>query len=332
MPMPTAASAAATALALLLFVGPAHAFDCAEARTPVERAICRDKGLRDQDTALAAAYAEVRSYETDDERAMLLQSQKDWIATREEACAGMANDDQVTCVHDETASRLDVLAARPDAGPGTGHRMIPVFVEQAGGPGLYAVDYTLYRFAQPQSAGETLFNQAVAAIAAGAPLGVHADLMDVEGLDASAQLTLSYASARFISALHVHGGYDGGAHPNGGTGNINIDLARGREITFADVFPAAAGHTLAGQCRDQIIDLKKENAADGTYDPAQDPFLRDGVIAAHVGDFRRWTIGETDATVTFDPYEIGPYVEGEYDCTFSMDDLKAMALAGAPLP
>jgi uncharacterized protein len=320
-------------LAVLVGLGlatPALAFDCAKAQTKVEVAICADPALMDQDRALSAAYDNVKSYSTDAERVMLQLSQRAWIDGRETDCADAVGNDLATCIDEATAARLDVLTARPDAGPGNGSPMIPVFVVQAGGAGLYEIDDTFFRFAKPKTAAEQLFNSAIARLAALAPLGPQKDLMNAENLDSSGQITLSYVSPRLISALYAHGGYDGGAHPNGGTSNINVDFQAGREIAVSDVFTEDAVAKLARQCRDQIIDQKMQN--DSAYDPAQDDFLKDEVIAEHIATFSRWTLGETDATVTFDPYAIGPYVEGEYDCTFSMADLKAMALPAAPLP
>lgn len=63
---------------------PAHAIDCKKASTPIERRICADKSLRQADAAMGAAYAKTLKASQDPEiRAMLLESQKHWLARRD---------------------------------------------------------------------------------------------------------------------------------------------------------------------------------------------------------------------------------------------------------
>ncbi|MDZ5449261.1 lysozyme inhibitor LprI family protein [Labrys sedimenti] len=63
---------------------PAYAIDCKKASTSIERRICADKSLRRADAAMGAAYARILKASQDPEiRAMLVESQKHWLARRD---------------------------------------------------------------------------------------------------------------------------------------------------------------------------------------------------------------------------------------------------------
>jgi uncharacterized protein len=318
--------------ALSVLATPANAFDCSKAASEVEKAICADPGLKSKDDAMAALYADVKALSTPDEQKMLARSQKAWIEGRESECGGQSSGDIGLCIRGQLGNRIAELSVKPASGPGTASRLIPVFVMQAGGKGLYDIDDKLMRFVNPGSPGEKLFNAAVAKIATAAPLGPQPDHKGEDNLDSSATLELTYASPKLISVQNSYGGYEGGAHPNGGTENINIDLATGKPLSFAKLFPAAANKALTKQCRAQIVKQKQDKMEGGTYDPATDDFLKDEVIAKSIGDLKRWTLKAAEAVVAFDAYEIGSYAEGDYECTFAMKDLKALALPTANLP
>ena len=46
----------------------------------------------------------------------------------------------------------------------------------------------------------------------------------------------------------------------------------------------------------------------------------------------RGSIEASGAEIQFDEYAVGSHAEGSYGCGFPMEDLKAIALATAPLP
>ena len=320
------------ALTVVGLATPARAFDCGKASSAVEKAICADPGLGAKDDAMAALYAEVRGLSTADEQKMVGRSQKAWIESRESQCSGASDQDIGLCIRGQLGNRIAELAVKPASGTGPGSRMIPVFVKQPGGTGVFDVDDKLIRFAAPASPGEKAFNAAVAKIAAAAPLGKQPDHKGEDNLSWSATLSLSYASPKLISARNSYERYEGGAHPTGGTGNINIDLASAKALTFAKLFPATVVKALVTQCREQIVAQKRGKLDDAPYDPSTDDFLKDEVIAQSIGDLKRWSLKATEAVVTFDPYEIGSYAEGSYDCTFAMKDLAPLALPNANLP
>lgn len=71
----------------------AFAIDCKKATTPIEKRICGDKALRQADAALGAVYAKVLKASPDPEiRAMLVESQKHWLARRDLRLDGESED------------------------------------------------------------------------------------------------------------------------------------------------------------------------------------------------------------------------------------------------
>jgi len=321
---------AASFLILLLLAAPASAFDCGKAKTRIEKTICANPQLKAADDAMAEAYGDAKALSTDAEKKMLARSQKRWIASRDEACNEQAQAELPGCLAEETSNRIGDLAPKAEQGPGYEGRLMPVFVAQDGAKGIYDVDVVTMRFVEPKTDAENLFNAYAAKMVKDAPLGKQADVADEENLGLQASLKLAYASPRLISAQQTFYEDGGGAHGNGGVENLNLDMEKGRALALSDILPQAVVGELRKKCKDQIIAQKKEHE-DG-YDPSTDDFLKDEVIAEHIGDLSRWGLTEKEATVSFDSYAIGAYAEGTFDCVFPMADLKAMALPNAPLP
>jgi uncharacterized protein len=317
--------------ALIVLASPAFAFDCGKAATAVEKAICADRHLLEADAAMSRAYAEVRELSTASERKILARAQREWIAERESKCARDKPAEVAACVKEETEQRLALLAGTPDSGPGTGSRMIPVFVKQAGDAKTYTVDAMLLRFAKPSSAGEKRFNDWIKDIAAKLPLGPQEEESDT-GRSATAIVSLSHLSNELLSAYVLYVYYDGGAHPSHHGENINIDMQAGRELSIADILSEEAAATIAAQCYDQIAAEKKERIGEADYKSEEDTFLSKDVIGEHVATLSRWSFTSEKADLHFDEYAIGPYAEGAYDCTFPMAEFRKLALPDAPLP
>lgn len=323
LPRVTVALVAAAALAT-----PAAAFDCTKAQTAVEQTICADPALKAKDDELSRLYAEVKQASSEAERKMLALAQRQWIADREAACPEKGDS---ACVGDKTDERLALFTVRPEAGKGTGRRMIPVFVAQQGDSTHYTVAFNLARFAEAASPGERAFNAAVAEIATKAPLGRNGQNTGERTLESDADLTVTYASPDLISAAVTSWADDGGAHGNGGVTSINIDLARGKELAVQDVLTEAGARKLGAACREQIIAAKRQQNGED-YQPEADSFLSDAVIAEHIATLSRWSFSASEATITFDSYAIGAYAEGPFECVFPLAEVKAAALPGARLP
>ena len=83
------ALAAVLASTLLLICAHAHArsFDCNNASTPVEHAICNDNALGELDTTLASELKDAMSNATPEQRADFLHDERHWFTFRNQHCA-----------------------------------------------------------------------------------------------------------------------------------------------------------------------------------------------------------------------------------------------------
>jgi uncharacterized protein YecT (DUF1311 family) len=88
---------------------PAASFDCAAARSDVERAVCSSRELARLDRHVGEAYAERLSWAQDDAaRQRIRQGQRDWLARRDGVCL-RAGQPLVACLSDAYQRRLKVL-------------------------------------------------------------------------------------------------------------------------------------------------------------------------------------------------------------------------------
>jgi uncharacterized protein YecT (DUF1311 family) len=311
----------------------ANAFGCAKSTTKVEKAICSDRDLGAADTEMANAYAAVRDASSPSEKKMLTLSQRRWIEQRENYCGFEDGVVLAACITKETMARRLLLQGAPESGPGASSSLIPVFLQQRGDAKHYDLNYALVRFANPQSAGEKLFNLQSEKILAEAPRGAHdQELLEGQMLSHEESFAISFASPDLLSVADRFHAYEGAAHGNGGVTNINIDMRSGAEIRSTDVFAGEAVKSLALACRDQILARKQENYGAEKYVPEEDGNYQESTVVDHINDFRHWTISAGKAIVTFDSYAIGAYAEGPYECEFDMPKLKAFAKPDAPLP
>ena len=83
----------------------APSFDCADARSDVENAICSDIDLRRLDGELGRAYSHLLHKLGSDERSVLRAEQRRWIHQREQVCGAV-----VSCLRDALQARLDTLS------------------------------------------------------------------------------------------------------------------------------------------------------------------------------------------------------------------------------
>jgi uncharacterized protein len=113
-----------TIAGLVTFLGlgiatPAWAIDCTKASDPIDRKICGNAGLKAADTAMGQAYSALLKTASDPEvRAMLVNSQRRWIAARNEGL-GSGSDGAaipVSEIRRATAARTARLSDRSDKG------------------------------------------------------------------------------------------------------------------------------------------------------------------------------------------------------------------------
>ena len=323
------ACAGMTAIAIMAsLASPALAFDCTKAKTAVEKAICADPALKQVDDDLATAYSAVRSGLEEADQKMMTISQKRWIARRE-AC-GSDGEDLAACVKQRTAERLAFLKGTAASGPEVPGKLVPVFVAQTGKPGLHDIDLTLLRFEAPVTPGQQTLNRLTDEIIAAAKLGPQPSAESSAILAEEDSFSVTYASPTLMSVRHDFYDFEGGAHGNYGTTNININMESGELLKIADVLPEPSAAILTLWCKQQI-EAEKQKRLPGV-ELSDGAAERDRAIAEVVRDLASWSIGETEIVVSFDPYAVGAYAEGAYQCRFPTAGVKQMALEGAPLP
>jgi uncharacterized protein YecT (DUF1311 family) len=312
---------------MVAMTAPAAAFDCAKAGTAVEKAICQDPAAKKLDDELGAAYGALKESLTPPGQGMLAKSQKRWIKRRELCSAG---GDITACVKERTAERLALLAGEPMSGPGGGGKLVPQFLVQDGSATQYDVDIAVFRFAEPTAPGEQTLNRLADEVLAAAKLGPHGGPEQSAIMAREDSFSLSYGSPGFMSVRHQFHLNEGGAHGNHGTTNYNIDMASGRLIGVADVLAEPSAAILTLWCKTQIEDEKQKRVPG--IDLGEGAAERDATIAAQVRNLASWSIGESEIVVSFDPYAVGAYAEGAYECRFPTAGVREMALEGAPLP
>lgn len=105
-------SAVAVSAAILVFMfnAAAHAasFDCSKAKTPGEKAICKDQALGKADEQMASHYAELLKALPKEDLEPFKQEQLNWVKKRN-ACG-----DDATCLNQVYSDRNKALSARLD--------------------------------------------------------------------------------------------------------------------------------------------------------------------------------------------------------------------------
>lgn len=320
------------ALAGCLFVPStaAQALDCGKAATAVETTICAAPQLKAADDAMAAAYEELWQGYDKTERAALAGLQRRWLKKREESCARQAGADLTACILAWTEERRRFLTGAPESGPGTAGRMIPVFAFQQGDDiKNYDIAVGLLKFADPRSAGEKLFNEIVAEVAAERPEGETYDEPADNPFEYHVGMEFAYASPKFISARIGTWSQNGTGHGYYATTTTNLDLVRGVLVKAEDWFDEVALSTLKAECVAQIAAQKK--ADDEAYDSPNDPFYSEAIIADRLKSAGDWTFWKDKASVDFHDDLAAP-VAGKYSCDFLTERIRNLAKPGAPLP
>jgi hypothetical protein len=152
--------------------------------------------------------------------------------------------------------------------------------------------------------------------------------------DMRSDLTISYevglANDDLISIGFDIGGYSrGAAHPNSYTEAINYDLKNGKPLKLADLFKPGANYlkVISAYC---IDDLKKQAKAQGPGSSLTNDWIQTGA-AAKVANYKSWTISKKSLDVTFDSYQVGPYVAGPQYVSIPYTVLKEIINPDGPL-
>jgi uncharacterized protein len=317
-------------LAAALLPGEARAIDCAAATDAITKGICAVPALTEKEDAMEGLLAEISKLSSEGERAMLEKIQNSWIEERSDNCGDLDAESIAECLNEGLDERIAEFKVTPESGTGASSRMIPVYVTQVGDDTHYSVYAQAFRFAEPKSDGEKLFNAHVADILAKLPLAAQPSETEGEVRESDTSMAIKFASPKLLSAA-AYWWHDNDEDGVGGLATFNINMETGKDIVISDVVSEQAAGELRKMCRERLIEQKKEQV-DELYKPEDDPALKDEVIAEHVANLSRWTITAEEVSILFDTGAIGDAEEGDYECLFSLADVKKLALPGAPLP
>jgi Protein of unknown function (DUF3298) len=121
-------------------------------------------------------------------------------------------------------------------------------------------------------------------------------------------------SKDFISVLYYYN-YEGGSHPNTVTESVTYDLNSNARVKLADLFIPNSNY-LKLISRYAIKELKK---LETTYEDESDV---EGGAGPKIENFHSWNITPVGLKITFDPYDVGPYVSGFHEVVVPYSVLK----------
>lgn len=297
---------------------PAAAFDCAKARTDVERAICASDAARQANDRMEAAYFALRDRLSESGRRLLLDGQKAWLRHRDASCGA-----EPGCLEETSRTRAEELEKTP-AG------MVAIMLHQAGSDDGYEVKISGYRFEAPAGPAETAYEQWVSALVADTPYGKPPEKSNEPHPPYSHEVAIDPPRLMrgLISAVAHSYDYSGGAHPNSWSTSINLDRASGRQPDTGELFGSSGALVLAEACARQIVEWYSDMYEDMSTDEALAELRRTypQEIENHVGDMTRWHFDADGAVIRFDPYAVAPYAAGPAECRFGYGELRALAL------
>jgi hypothetical protein len=136
---------------------------------------------------------------------------------------------------------------------------------------------------------------------------------DLENIpkDFSSEMEYTYSTYTlnddvFSFAFEVYSYYAGAAHPNHWTVSMNFDLKKGKLISIKDLFKPGTKYLtkVSSYC---IADLKMQAGQDGYgFD---EEMLISGA-GPKDSNFMNFNILQKGLQITFDPYQVAPYVAG----------------------
>jgi hypothetical protein len=123
--------------------------------------------------------------------------------------------------------------------------------------------------------------------------------------------SIEYMDNRCISVLLYNFSYTGGAHPNTFSSSYNYDIQKRKKLLLDDLFAQGYDYLnfLSSYCYEDIknkyieIDTNPEDAED---------WIIDGTDPLEPDNFKDFNLTADSLMITFDPYEVGPYVMGAF--------------------
>lgn len=321
---------AAAALLAAVATAPALAqggpsFDCARAATPVERTICKNPELAKADRDVAAAYAALNAKLSGVAKDHLVKDQQRWAGNRNRACTG---EDAATCLKSRYEGRLALLKE-------FGNGAYPFVSEQAI-VRASKVKATGYRIdaSYPQFDGPAVNFAALNAKFANTTKEAAGEAVPAADIGDDIDQTWSYEQSFGLyrpgpAAISVEVSlysFTGGAHGNGSTYAVLVDLRSGRELKPASAF-TAGGEWLRTVTAIVAADLKKQFVERPGFDDALEP----AKLAELMAEPGRYLFKADGLEIIFNQYDVGPYSAGTYQVAIPYSRLRSLIRPDGPL-
>lgn len=321
---------ASAALLAVVAVAPAFAqggpsFDCAKAATPVERTICKSPELAKADRDVAAAYAALVAKLAAPAKDHLTKDQQRWVGNRNRACTG---EDAATCLKSRYDNRLALLK---QFGVGAYPFISEQAIVRAG-----KVKATGYRIdaSYPQFDGPSVNLTALNAKFADTTKEAARESVPAADIGDDIDQTWSYeqnfslyrpGSAAVSVEMNLYT-FTGGAHGNGSTYAVLVDLRTGRELKPESAF-IAGGEWLRTVTAIVAADLKKQFVTNPGFDDALEP----AKLAELMAEPGRYLFKPDALEIIFNQYDVGPYSSGTYQVTIPYSRLRSLIRPDGPI-
>lgn len=300
-------------------------FDCVKASTPVERAICKSPELAKADREVSAAYTALAARLSGAAKDHLVKDQQRWVGNRNRACTG---EDAATCLKSRYENRLALLR---EFGTGAYPFVSEQAIIRAG-----KVKATRYRIdaSYPQFDGPGVNFTALNARFADTAKEAAGEAVPAADIGDDFDQTWSYEQS---FSLHRPGptaisvevslySFTGGAHGNGSTYAVLVDLRTGRQLKPENAF-TAGGEWLRTVTSIVIADLRKQFVERPGFDDALEP----AKLAELMAEPGRYLFKADGLEIIFNQYDVGPYSSGTYQVVIPYSRLRTILRADGPV-
>ncbi|MDI1283314.1 MAG: DUF3298 domain-containing protein [Reyranella sp.] len=300
-------------------------FDCAKASIPVERTICKSAELAKADRNVASVYAALASKLSGGAKDHLVKDQQRWIGNRNRACIG---EDAAECLKSRYENRLALLK---EFGTGAYPFVSEQAIVRAG-----KVKATRYRIdaSYPQFDGPAINFTALNTKLANMAKEAAGESVPAADIGDDIEQTWSYEQSfglhrpgpAAISVEMSSYSFTGGAHGNGSTYVVLVDLRTGRDLKPENAF-TAGGEWLRTVTAIVAADLKKQFVERPGFDDALEP----AKLAELMAEPGRYLFKADGLEIIFNPYDVGPYSAGTYQVAIPYSRLRTLIRADGPI-
>ena len=183
----------------------------------------------------------------------------------------------------------------------------------------YEIEMSLPQLADANSTQCEKFNQAVANLVAARANKFKKEAAESrkdgsfpeQDFDLLVYYEVTAANKDFVSVLFIFTEFLGGAHPNGDSKSLNYDLNSNTPVNLADLFTLNSNYLKV--ISDYSINRLKKTGTAGDAESGAGPKIK---------NFHSWNITPVGLRITFDPYDVGSYADGEHVVVVPYSQLK----------